>query len=80
MSGKGSTLRGTINRVLLKAKYALYCTMLFFLFANPYTYKVTNNYLGGNFIDSGGEPTPLGLGVHTFLFFITLSGLMLSPV
>lgn len=76
----GSELRGKINRAFLKAKYAFYCALLFFLFANPYTYEVTNNYFGGNIIDTGGQPTPFGFGLHLSLFFITLLGLMMTPV
>lgn len=78
----GSGLRGEINRILLKAKYAIYCTLLFFLFANPYTYEVTNTWLGSvmTVLDGTGRPTPAGFGLHLILFFLTLWGLMLTPV
>ena len=71
--------KGTINRILLKAKYAFYCALLFFLFANPYTYEVTNTCFGG-FILDGDKPTPAGFGLHLLFFFLTLTGLMLAPV
>lgn len=77
-----SSLRGEINRILLKAKYAIYCTLLFFLFANPYTYEVTNTWLSSviTVLDGSGRPTPAGFGLHLILFFLTLWGLMLTPV
>jgi hypothetical protein len=71
--------KGTINRILLKAKYAFYCALLFFLFANPYTYEVTNTYFGGCILDED-RPTPFGFGLHLLFFFLTLTGLMLAPV
>jgi hypothetical protein len=81
METKQKSVVGTINRVLLKAKYAFYCTLLYFLFANPYTYEVTNTYFGGIILESkGGQPTPLGFGIHLVFFFLTLTGLMLAPV
>jgi len=77
----GSGLRGEINRMMLKAKYAIYCTLLFFLYANPYTYEVTNTWLGSVMtVLEGGRPTPAGFGLHLGLFFMTLWGLMLSPI
>ena len=70
-----------INRILLKAKYAFYCALLFMLFANPYTYEVTNQFFNGSILNStGGSPTPLGFTIHLGLFFVTLLGLMLAPV
>jgi hypothetical protein len=80
-SDRQSGLRGEINRILLKAKYAIYCTLLFFLFANPYTYEVTSTWLGSmmTVLDGSGRPTPAGFGLHLILFFLTLWGLMLTP-
>ena len=76
-----SGFRGKVNRIVLKAKYAFYCALLFFLFANPYTYEVTNSWLGGSVLEnSGSQPTPFGFGLHLALFFFTLLGLMLAPV
>ena len=65
----------------LKAKYAFYSTLIFFLIANPETYKLMQQLLG-NFItiaSSSGCPTPLGFFFHTILFFIVLWGIMLFP-
>lgn len=80
-SNESSGLRGEINRILLKAKYAIYCTLLFFLFANPYTYEVTSTWLSSvmTVLDGSGRPTPAGFGLHLILFFLTLWGLMLTP-
>jgi hypothetical protein len=64
----------------LKAKYSFYSALVFFLVANPETYKITQMVFGTMFTTSnGGCPTPLGLLLHTIVFFIVLLGLMLFP-
>ena len=64
----------------LKAKYAFYSTLIFFLIANPETYKMTQSLFSFFFnTSSGGCPTPFGLLLHTILFFFILLGLMLFP-
>jgi hypothetical protein len=64
----------------LKAKYSFYSALVFFLIANPETYKVTQNVFGYFFqISNGGCPTPAGLFLHTVVFFFLLLGLMLLP-
>ena len=65
----------------LKAKYSFYSALVFFLIACPETYKVTQMLFGGWLFttSNGGCPTPLGLILHTVLFFIVLLGLMLFP-
>ncbi len=67
--------------VALKAKYALYSALIFFVVANPETYRVTQSFLGYfiTIADSLGHPTPQGFFVHTFVFFLLLWGLMLFP-
>ena len=66
--------------LLLKAKYSFYSTLVFFLLANPETYKFTQMIFGSLFVTSvGGCPTPSGLLFHSALFFIVLLGLMLFP-
>jgi hypothetical protein len=71
----------TWNRVLLKAKYALYSALVFFLFANPETIVILQRFFGGYviFLTAGGLPTVQGILVCTFLFFMTMLGLMLLP-
>jgi hypothetical protein len=65
----------------LKAKYAFYSTLIFFLIANPETYKMTQRVFGWMFsiADSGGCPTAIGFFFHTGLFFIVLWSAMLFP-
>jgi hypothetical protein len=69
------------NRILLKAKYSFYSALVFFLFANPESYAVLQRAFGHsmNIITSGGGPTIHGIFISTFLFFITMLGLMLLP-
>ena len=67
--------------IVLKAKYAFYSTLIFFLIANPETYKLTQQFLG-RFIfiaSDSGCPSPLGFFFHSFVFFIVLWGIMLFP-
>lgn len=65
----------------LKAKYSAYTTLVFFLIANPETFKLTQKFLGGWFDIAGaaGCPTPLGFFFHSALFFLVLWCLMLFP-
>jgi hypothetical protein len=67
--------------VALKAKYAFYSTLIFFLIANPETFKMTQSVLGGivRIADGGGCPTAPGFFLHTGLFFLVLWGVMLFP-
>jgi hypothetical protein len=71
----------TINRLLLKIKYSFYSTLVFFLFANPETFKVLNQILGKfvHITESSGIPTTVGFFLSTTLFFVTMLGLMLLP-
>ena len=65
----------------LKAKYALYSALIFFVVANPETYRVTQSLFGRflHIADGVGHPTPFGFFFHTFVFFVLLWALMLSP-
>jgi hypothetical protein len=64
----------------LKAKYSFYSALVFFLIANPETYKFTQMIFGSMFtISNGGCPTPAGLFFHSIVFFVVLLGLMLFP-
>ncbi len=69
------------NRILLKAKYSFYSALVFFLFANPESYAILQRAFGHSMhiITSGGGPTIYGIFISTFLFFITMLGLMLLP-
>ena len=65
----------------LKAKYSFYSALVFFLVANPETYKVVNTLLGGfvHILGDGGCITPVGLFIQTVIFFIVMLGLMMFP-
>ena len=76
-----STNTFSYNRILLKAKYSFYSALVFFLFANPESYAILQRAFGHSMhiITSGGGPTIYGIFISTFLFFITMLGLMLLP-
>jgi hypothetical protein len=64
----------------LKAKYSFYSALVFFLIANPETFKLTQMLFGSMLtMANGGCPTPAGLFFHTIIFFVVLLGLMLFP-
>jgi len=67
--------------IALKAKYSFYSALVFFLVANPETYK-TIHWMLSKFIGDivvAGCPTPLGLFVHTAIFFSVMLALMTFP-
>lgn len=65
----------------LKAKYAFYATLIFFLVANPETFKMTQSVFGFiiRIADSGGCPTAIGFFIHSIIFFLVLWAAMLFP-
>ena len=68
--------------IALKAKYSFYSALVFFLVANPETYKIFQKLLGGVFgevASLSGCPTPFGLFLHTAVFFFVILGLMMFP-
>jgi hypothetical protein len=71
----------TMNRFLLKIKYSFYSTLVFFIFANPETFRIVHGFLGKAvpIITSNGVPTPAGFFIHAFGFFATMLGLMMLP-
>ena len=70
-----------INHLMVKAKYSFYSAVVFFLFANPETYRILQHVFGGfvTFMYSNGMPTVTGVFINTALFFITMLGLMFIP-
>jgi hypothetical protein len=79
MSDSGVNKPVQVN-VALKAKYAAYTALVFFLVANPETYKLLQRALGTWIhIADDGCPTPQGFFLHTGLFFLLLWALMLFP-
>jgi len=71
----------TMNRFLLKVKYSFYSTLVFFIFANPETFRIIHGLIGSRvaIITAGGAPTPVGFFLHAGLFFLTMLGLMMLP-
>jgi hypothetical protein len=67
--------------MILKAKYAFYSTLIFFLIASPETYKMSQSLFGWSLTiaDRSGAPTATGFFLHTALFFLVLWGAMLFP-
>lgn len=71
----------TWNKFLLRVKYSFYSAVVFFLLANPETYKVLNRALGGYFayLEASGVPTAIGFFTQTGIFFAVMLGLMMMP-
>jgi hypothetical protein len=67
--------------LMLKAKYSFISALVFFIVANPETYKFTQSLFGGLFQVSYpmGAATPAGLILHTVVFFAAMLGLMMIP-
>ena len=67
--------------LMLKAKYSFISALVFFIVANPETYKFTQSIFGGLFQVAYpmGAATPLGLLLHTAVFFAAMLGLMMIP-
>lgn len=61
----------------LKVKFSLYSTLLFFLVANPVTYRFVDSIVGGVAID--GCPTSFGFMLHSFVFFLLSFAIMTLP-
>jgi hypothetical protein len=70
-----------VVNVALKAKYAFYSTLVFFLIANPETFKLTQRFFGSflTLASESGCPTAYGFFTHSLLFFLVLWGMMLFP-
>ena len=67
--------------LMLKAKYSFISALVFFIVANPETYKFTQTLLGSlfNVAHPMGAATPNGLLLHTVVFFFAMLGLMMIP-
>jgi len=65
---------------LLKAKYSFIAALVFFIVANPETYRFTERIFGSLFLVANGScPTPAGVLLHTAVFFAAMWGLMMIP-
>ena len=71
----------TVNRFLLKIKYSFYSTLVFFVFANPETFRILNSMIGTwlPITQASGVPTAPGFFFQAGLFFLTMLGLMMLP-
>jgi hypothetical protein len=65
--------------ILLKVKYSFYSALVFFLCANPETFKILFKLFGGALSSPTGCPTSWGLFFATFLFFCVMLALMMFP-
>lgn len=66
--------------IALKMKYSAIAALVFFIVANPETYKVTQTLFGSLFrVAQAGAATPAGLLLHTAVFFLAMLGLMMVP-
>ena len=54
---------------------SLMSAVLFYIVANPQTFKVVDGIIGG-VANSSGCPTGLGLFIHALVFFLITWGLM----
>jgi hypothetical protein len=66
-------------RLTQKQSATLQAVLLFFLIANPLTYRLTNSLLGGltgRLADPSGCPTSKGLLVHSAVFGVIVYALM----
>ena len=66
-------------RLTQKQAATLQAVLLFFIIANPFTYRLTNSLLGGllgRLSDPSGCPTSTGLIVHSVVFGLIVYGLM----
>lgn len=65
----------------LKAKYSFISALVFFIVANPEMYKFTQMIFGSLFqvAQPMGAATPMGLVLHTTVFFLAMLGLMAVP-
>jgi hypothetical protein len=53
--------------------------LVFVIFANPETFRITNSMLAGTVTTSSGGVTAFGFFLHSGLFFATMLGLMMLP-
>jgi hypothetical protein len=65
----------------LKIKYSFYSTLVFFLVANPETFKFMQQLFGSivSLASPGGCPTTTGFFIHTCGFFLVMLALMMFP-
>lgn len=63
----------------MKWQITIFSAFIFILVANPYTYKLTQQILGGiicQIADASGCPTTCGLALHTLVYVLLIRGSM----
>ena len=70
---------GSVARTGIKLKHSLYGTLIFFLIANPVTFKLMSSIFGNQIADSSGCPTLLGIFVHALVYCVFLLAVMYLP-
>jgi hypothetical protein len=61
----------------LKVKFSFYSTLIFFLVANPVTFRFVNGLLPG--VAVNGCPTAVGFVLHSLVFFALSFFIMMLP-
>jgi glucan phosphoethanolaminetransferase (alkaline phosphatase superfamily) len=61
----------------LKVKFSFLSALIFFLVANPVTFRFVNSIIPG--VASNGCPTAFGFILHTVVFFLVSFAVMLFP-
>ena len=61
----------------LKVKFSFLSAMIFFLVANPVTFRFVNSIIPG--VAKDGCPTAFGFMLQTFVFFLISFFIMLLP-
>jgi len=62
-----------------RVKYSFYSTLVFLLLTNPLTYAFTQSMFQGVVMVKNGVLTSTGYFFHSFLFFLTILGIMMFP-
>jgi len=63
----------------VKLKHTIYGTLIFYLISSPAFFYLINSLLGTQFANINGCPTLSGIGLHSFVYFVLLVGLMYLP-
>ena len=61
----------------LKVKFSFLSALIFFLVANPVTFRFVNSIIPG--VANNGCPTAFGFILHTVVFFLVSFVVMLFP-
>lgn len=70
---------GDAARPGIKLKHSLYGTLIFFLIANPVTFKFMASLFGNQIADSSGCPTLFGIFIHALVYCAVLVAVMYLP-